>query len=271
MASTVKETQNDQYKMPSKDTVTNAHDLLPMKTLGVILARAGSLGLGGKHLRSLLGRPVIEYTFDHAFNSALLNRVVVSTDCPSVKRLAQRSGLEVIDRPAELATSDASVQDVMLHAMKTVEHGGNFHADALVVLYGNVPVRGSGVIDSAIAMLRETGCDSVRSFCPVGKWHPAWMSKLHGDKVESLQAGSIHRRQDLTPLFLHDGAVVAVSRSSMLRGLRFPQDAHAFFGIDRRGIHTDMGETVEVDHLRDLFWAEAVLRERQLERQKMAG
>jgi CMP-N-acetylneuraminic acid synthetase len=235
-----------------------------MTTLGVILARAGSVGLTSKHLRLLLGRPMIEYTFDHAFDSALLSKVVVSTDCPGVARLARRYQLEVIDRPAELAGPDASVQDVMLHAMKMVEKSGGFQADALAVLYGNVPVRGSGVIDQAVQMLRETGCDSVRSFCPVGKWHPAWMSKINGDKVEPLQAGSIHRRQDLSPLFLHDGAIVAVSRSSMLRGLRFPQDPHAFFGIDRRAIHTEMGDTVEVDHQRDLYWAEAVLRDRQV-------
>jgi CMP-N-acetylneuraminic acid synthetase len=234
-----------------------------MTTLGVILARAGSVGLTSKHLRLLLGRPMIEYTFDHAFDSALLSKVVVSTDCPGVARLARRYQLEVIDRPPELAGPDASVQDVMLHAMKTVEKTGGFQADALAVLYGNVPVRGSGMIDQAVQMLRETGCDSVRSFCPVGKWHPAWMSKINGDKVEPLQAGSIHRRQDLSPLFLHDGAIVAVSRSSMLRGLRFPQDPHAFFGIDRRAIHTEMGDTVEVDHQRDLYWAEAVLRDRQ--------
>ena len=83
------------------------------------------------------------------------------------------------------------------------------------MLYGNVPVRGAGVIDSAIEMLRETSCDSVRSFCPVGKWHPAWMSKLDGDRVIQLQPGSIHRRQDLEPLYLHDGAVIATTRASL--------------------------------------------------------
>jgi CMP-N-acetylneuraminic acid synthetase len=127
------------------------------------------------------------------------------------------------------------------------------------------------VIDAAIQLLRETGCDSVRSFCPVGKWHPAWMSKIDGDKVEALQPGSIHRRQDLTPLHLHDGAVVAVSRESMLRGVESPQDPHAFFGTDRRAIHTQMGETVEVDHQRDLYWAEAVLRDRQMPPSRAAG
>ncbi len=242
-----------------------------MKTLGVILARAGSVGLAGKHLRLLLGRPTIEYTFDHAFNASLLDRVVVSTDCPGVKRLAERYQLPVIERPPELATSDASVQDAMLHAMRTVERTSTFTADAVVVLYGNVPVRGRGVIDSAVRLLRETGCDSVRSFCPVGKWHPAWMSTLDGDRVAPLQAGSIHRRQDLTPLHLHDGAVVAVSRASMLRGVEFPNDPHAFFGVDRRGVLTGMDETVEVDHQRDLFWAEAVLRENQMSAAKLAG
>jgi len=35
------------------------------------------------------------------------------------------------------------------------------------------------------------------------------------------------------------------------------------FGIDRRGVLTEMGETIEIDHRRDLYWAEAVLREQK--------
>ena len=169
-------------------------------------------------------------------NRRVLTRTVVSTDCPRIKELARSHDLEVIDRPAELATASATVQDAMLHAMDAVESDGSFRADALVVLYGNVPIRGSGVIDRAVELLRETACDSVRSFCPVGKWHPAWMNRLNGDRVEPVVAGSIHRRQDLTPLYLHDGAVVAVSRDSMLLARENPGDPHAFFGVDRRGI-----------------------------------
>lgn len=234
-----------------------------MNTLAVILARAGSQGLANKHLLDLLGRPVIWYTFQHARAARLITRTVVSTDCPRIRALAQAEGFQTIERPAELATSDASVQDAMLHALREVENDGSFHADALVVLYGNVPLRGDRVIDRAIELLRQTGCDSVRSLCPVGKWHPAWMSRLEGDRVIACQPGSIHRRQDLTPLYLHDGAVVAVSRASMLRGLEHPDDPHAFFGVDRRGILTEMGETVEIDHRRDLYWAQAVLQDRQ--------
>lgn len=235
-----------------------------MNTLGIILARAGSVGLSNKHLRLLNGRPVICHTFDHARAARHLSRVCVTSDCSIVRRFALAEGFDVIERPKELATGDASVQDVMLHALRTIEaRDPNFKADAVVTLYGNVPLRPAGVIDRAITHLKETGCDSVRSFCPVGKWHPAWMSRLDGDRVVPLVAGSIHRRQDLDPTFLHDGAVVAVSRASMLRGEAMRSDPHAFFGTDRRGIAVEMGETIEIDHVRDLYWAEAVLRDRK--------
>lgn len=241
--------------------------------LAVILARAGSVGLAHKHLRPLLGKPVIAYTFDHARQAKTLTRTIVSSDCPEVLALAGAAGFETLRRPVELATSDASVQDVLLHAMHHVESdpAEAFTADAIVTLYGNVPVRGAGIIDRCVGHLLATGCDSVRTFCPVGKWHPAWMSRLNEDRVEALREGSIHRRQDLEPLYLHDGAVVAVSRASMLRGDQTPSDPHAFFGVDRRGVPTDMGETVEVDHERDLYLAEAVLRARSVVRYRVAS
>ena len=150
----------------------------------------------------------------------------------------------------------------MLHAMESLERSGTFQADALVVLYGNVPVRGEGVIDRAVSHLFQTRCDSVRTFCPVGKWHPTWMSRLEGDVVTPNVPGSIHRRQELEPLFLHDGAVVAVTRAALLRGRMHPDDPHAFFGTDRRGIRTEPGETIEIDEQRDLYLAEAALRQR---------
>jgi CMP-N,N'-diacetyllegionaminic acid synthase len=236
---------------------------IAMNVLAVILARAGSVGLANKHLLPLLGRPVISYTFNHARQASLITRTVVSSDSPEILRLAAGSGFETVVRPAGLATSDASVQDVMLHALDQTEARPGVRVDALVVLYGNVPVRPDGAIDRAIQMLGATGCDSVRSFSPVGKWHPAWMASLAGDRVLPLQRGSIHRRQDLSELYLHDGAVVAMTRESLERGRKTPEDPHAFFGIDRRGFAVDMGTTVEIDHRRDLYWAEAVLREQQ--------
>jgi CMP-N,N'-diacetyllegionaminic acid synthase len=235
------------------------------KVLGVILARGGSQGLPGKHLLELLGRPVIRYTFDHARAARLLSHVVVSSDDAEILAEASAAGLPFLLRPAELATSDASVQDVLLHAMDRVEESAGIRFDGVVTLYGNVPVRpdgGGGVIDRAVELLLRSGCHSVRSFAPVGKWHPQWMASLREGRAIALHAGSVHRRQDLTPLWLHDGGVVASSRAVMEEARRNRSDPHAFFGSDRRGFEVGQGETIEVDHQRDLYWAEAVLRDR---------
>lgn len=227
--------------------------------LGVIMARGGSVGLSGKHLRDLHGRPVIDYTFDHSLEADLVQRVVVSSDCPTILDVARRRMFETIHRPDALATSNASVQDVLLHALDSVESRGQFRAHAVVILYGNVPVRPAGCIDTAVAKLRDSGCDSVRTWCPVGKWHPHWMATLDGDRVVANVAGSIHRRQDLPPMRLHDGGCVVVRREALLSG-RGTGDPHAMFGRDRRGIETGEGDVVEVDSERDLWIAEAALR-----------
>jgi CMP-N-acetylneuraminic acid synthetase len=219
--------------------------------------------LKNKHLLPLLGRPVIEYTFDAARNAQRLTHVVVTSDSPDILTHARAVPFEAIERPAELATSDASVQATCLHAMLEFERRHGAEVDAIVVLYGNVAVRDETVIDRALELLQATQCDSVRSLSPVGKWHPAWMHRLDGNVMQPFAANNIHRRQDLEPIYLHDGAAVAVSRRSMLRGIASPADPHAFFGVDRRGVVSEMDQTVEIDHQRDLYWAEAVLRQRQ--------
>ena len=66
-----------------------------MNILAVILARGGSVGLPNKHLLPLLGRPVISYTFDHARASERLDRVVVTSDCPRILKLARTIAEEV--------------------------------------------------------------------------------------------------------------------------------------------------------------------------------
>ncbi len=50
------------------------------KFLGRITARGGSKGIYRKKIKSLSGKPLIQYTFDVARNSKLLDQFIVSTD-----------------------------------------------------------------------------------------------------------------------------------------------------------------------------------------------
>lgn len=233
-----------------------------MTALGVIFARAGSKGLPGKCMRSLLGRPVIQYTLDHAAGSRLLTAVVLTTDSQPAKALARRAQVEVIDRPPSLATDTATVDAAARHAVECWETRHSKRVDIVVLLYGNIPVRAEGLIDQAIEHLVHTKADSVRSVAPVSKQHPDWLHRLEGDHMSQFRPNSIYRRQDLDPLYYHDGAVAAVTREALFQALETPDDHQAFLGTDRRAIVQRGDEAVDVDEPVDLFIAEAILRAR---------
>jgi len=224
--------------------------------IAVILGRAGSKGLPGKNALALAGRPMICHTIDDALAATTVDRVVVSTDGDAIADAAASMGVEVIRRPAALAGDTASVSGAARHAVTTA--GGDH--DVVVVLYANVPVRPDDLIDRAVRRLRETGADSVQSYSKVGKHHPDWMVDLDPDgRVRPEHPAPPDRRQNLRPLLLPDGGVIAVTRSSLLDS--DPARPHAFFGTDRRGIAVDAGCVVDVDDAFDMAVAEARLRE----------
>lgn len=235
-----------------------------MNVVGVILVRAGSKGLRGKCMRELLGKPLIQYTFEHAAAADLPTDTVLTTDSEAAKSLARQVGIQVIDRPPELATDTATVDAAARHAIEWWESRRQAVVDIVVLLYGNIPIRADGLIDRAIELLLKTNADSVRSVAPVTKQHPDWLHRLDGDRMSQYRVNSIYRRQDLEPLFYHDGAVAAVTRRSLFDALKTPDDHQAFLGRDRRALVQRPEDAVDVDEPIDLCVAEAILRSRSM-------
>lgn len=233
---------------------------LKMNVLGVILARAGSKGLTNKCMREVCGKPLLQYTFDHATASRLLSSVVLTTNSGPAKQLARSIQIEIVDRPDELAGDTATVDSAARHAVETWQDRHGKPVDAIALLYGNIPVRASGLIDRAIGKLIDTGADSVRSVAPVSKQHPDWLHRLDGDRMTQFRKNSIFRRQDLSPLYYHDGAVAVVTRGALFGALETPNDHQAFLGSDRRALIQQPEDAVDVDGPVDLLFAEALLK-----------
>ena len=222
--------------------------------LAVVIGRAGSKGLPRKNALPVAGVPMIARTIRFARASRSIGRVVVSTDGDEIAVIARDEGAEVVLRPAALASDTATVDSAVRHAVESLAAGEGI----VVILYGNVPVRPADLADRAVARLVETGADSVQSYYRVGKTHPYWMSRLDGaGRVAQFVENRIYRRQELPPLFMPDGGVIAVRRESLFDVRE--GEPHAFFGRDRRGIETAEGEVVDVDTAVDLAVAEAIL------------
>ena len=234
-----------------------------MKVLGIIPARRGSKGVPSKNIAQLGDKAVIEYTIEDALEAERIDKIVVTSDDPKVKKICEnyRDKLIYIDRPAELASDEARIDDVMRHACKKIESLENYIPDYVVLLYANVPVRKDDVIDQAINHLIEEGGDSVQTLTSVGKYHPYWLYRMEVDQISKYEDKPIYRRQDLPPLYAIDSAVGVVKYEVLMKA-EGDSDPHAFWGADRRGIPQAPHETVDIDTFRDLLVAEAALREK---------
>ncbi|MFZ9880001.1 MAG: cytidylyltransferase domain-containing protein [Phycisphaerales bacterium] len=227
------------------------------RVLAVVIGRAGSKGLPRKNALPVAGIPMVARTVRFACAARSVDRTVVSTDGDEIAAIARGEGVEVVMRPEGVSNDTATVDAAVRHA---VEHSGS-RAEVVVILYANVPVRPADLIDRAVARLDETGCDSVQSYCRMGKTHPYWMSRIDGDgRVSQFIENRIYRRQELPALYMPDGGVIAVRRASLFDVRE--GEPHAFFGRDRRGIETQEGEVIDVDSELDLVVAEAILRGR---------
>jgi pseudaminic acid cytidylyltransferase len=116
-----------------------------MVNVAIIPARGGSKRLPGKNIRPFFGHPAIAYSIAAAQNSGLFERVIVSTDDPLTGQIAEWYGADYIPRPPELATENAGLVEVSLHALDWLKTEG-VEPDALCQLMPNCPLRRGGDI-----------------------------------------------------------------------------------------------------------------------------
>lgn len=230
--------------------------------IAIVLARGGSKGLPGKNTASVAGKPCVLWTIEAAVNAGSIARVVVSSDDAQALEIARSHGCEVVERPDTLAHDTATIDDAARHASEAVGSPGG----PIVILYANVPVRPERLIDDAVKMLVESGCDSVQSYAKVGKHHPWWTVRVGDDGQVKPWEGEVlyhncFRRQDLPAAMVPDGGVIALTGDALMCRVGAPEGPHCFLGNDRRGVITNEGDVIDIDSRIDQLVADAILRE----------
>lgn len=118
-----------------------------------ICARGGSVGVPGKNIRHLCGKPLIAWTIGQALEAGIADYVFVSTDSDDIAAVARAAGAEVpFLRPAELATATAGKLPVIQHLVDWVEsHRGP--VTTIVDLDPTSPLRYISDIQTCFRML----------------------------------------------------------------------------------------------------------------------
>ena len=135
------------------------------KVLGLVLARGGSKRVPKKNIKNLRGKPLIAHTIDAAKDSKYLDRIVTSTDCDEIARVARLCGSEIpFLRPGDLADDAVTDFPVFTHALSWLLENENYKPDIVVQLRPTSPLRTANHIDQAIELLHQNPeADSVRT------------------------------------------------------------------------------------------------------------
>ena len=189
------------------------------RVLGVIPARGRSKGVHRKNLRQVRGESLLAWAIRAADESTRLTRFVTTTDDDEIERAARELGSAVRRRSLELGADDSPVSLSVLDALRVVEREDASEYDAVVLLQPTSPLRRGRDVDIVVGVLeQDTDADCVISVCEVGDAHPARMYSMD-------DAGRMHplsadweraRRQELPPLYVRNGAVYAVRRSTLV-------------------------------------------------------
>lgn len=186
---------------------------LPAKTpaTAIIPARGGSKGVPNKNLTkvgtySLLARAILACKA-----SALIERIIVSTDSAMIAEEAERFEVEVVVRPSHLATDLSRSEEALLHAIAEA----NVTSPVLAFVECTSPFINPNDLDEAIVRVGTGDYDTV--FAAVESSDLMWVFSQGLTRPLGHDPYRQTMRQERNPLLKESGAFYTLDLEGFLR------------------------------------------------------
>lgn len=175
-----------------------------MNATAFIFARGGSKGVKNKNIYPIAGKPLIAHSIASALASQSIGRIVVSTDDAEIARVARAYGVDVLDRPANLAEDATPEILAWRHAIDCFpEIFTANEAQPFISLPATSPLRSSQDVDAALARFYEHPCDVLFGISPAHRNPYLNMVTVNAQGfIEIATPGSTAvRRQDVPTMY----------------------------------------------------------------------
>ena len=222
----------------------------------MIPARGGSKRIPRKNVRIMCGKPLISYSIENA--KALREvmhldvDVAVSTDDEELGEIVKKRGVEVIARPAELATDSVTLDPVIYHAVRYMEEEKGISYDIVITMQATSPTLKMITIKNAIEYFEQHDYDTVLS--ATNKPHLSWGVDQNGDYVKNYEKRL--NSQELPPNYLETGGFLITRRQCVTPAGRIGAKVSIF------EIAED--EAVDIDTYSDWVLCENILKRKKI-------
>jgi CMP-N-acetylneuraminic acid synthetase len=147
---------------------------LDTKTIAIIPARRGSVGLPNKNLRKLGDKNLIQLAVDSALKSKVIDRFYITTDYQESEIGQIDERVILLERSLQASSTTATATDVLKDVFGKFAFKDLESDPVIVYLQPTSVFRTSSHIIEAIKLFRETGENPIVSVCS----HPIQFEKL---------------------------------------------------------------------------------------------
>ncbi len=222
--------------------------------LALVPARGGSKGIKNKNLALVAGRPLVWHTLRAAQGAPAVDAIWLSSDDDEILRVGRQAGVQVLQRPAELASDQASAVGVVQHFLDSLPQDLAAQDPVVLYLQPTSPLRNAQHIAEVLNLMQRTAASSVMSV--VEQRHSPFKTfKLDAQgRLQSLFDESLSnaRRQDLPATYLPNGAIYAFLASEFRARGGFPSNGGAPYVMSE-------ADSVDVDTPDDLARVHALI------------
>lgn len=221
--------------------------------VAIIPARKGSKRIQNKNIKLFLGIPIIAYSIKAALESCLFDKVIVSTDCINIARIAIEHGAETpFLRDPSLSDDDTPLVPVINDAIKRLE-GQNYPLEDLCCIYSTAPMLRPSDLTLSFDLFKQSCADycfGVAEF--PSRIQRALMVSGEGGVKPYFPEYQLTRTQDLMAAYYDAGQFCWGKKRAWLESTPVHENAAAY--------RLNAGRAIDIDTNDDWYTAELIYR-----------
>ena len=224
------------------------------RRIAIIPARGGSKRIPKKNITDFNGLPMIAWTIKAAEESKLFDRILVSTDDPTIAEVAINAGAEVPFLRINCADDYSTVSAATICALHQAMDYWQEEYNVVIQLMANCPLRTSEDIKTLVSVFEIEDRTAQISCFEYGWMNPWWAATINDDgrPTQIFSETLTKRSQDLPKLYCPTGAIWVSTVKALVTYQTFYSPNHTFEPISLKS-------AMDIDNYEDLEIANALV------------
>lgn len=159
------------------------------KIVALMIGKKTSFGIPGKNIFKIHKKHLFEYPLISAIKSKKIDKLYISTDCPTIKKVSKKYKATIIERPKNIQSPKTLTEDVLGHAHAFIKKdlGGIQKIKYYVLLYANGGFLNQNLILKAIQKLDQN------------KKFDSCVGVVNADMFTPIRAKIINKKKEIKP------------------------------------------------------------------------